>query len=204
MPKGRLSESNPLPEKRVIFLCEGICECVFYDAVIDKLFENSATKMHSKNVSGACRFESKALSYIREILKNGNCSLFVLVCHDTDVSESGCYPRARFDKVLESLNKLGPSCQAYDLPAKGCLENFFLEDEEALSKALKKNVKANKLGGAEELKKIFKSAGKYYTKTPDTINSILKHFNFEKWSAKHFSKLKEKIVQFCDFKEQTI
>ena len=102
--------------------------------------------------------------------------------------------------MIENLNKLGPSCHAYDLPAKGCLENFFLEDEEALSKALKKSVKVNRLGGAEELKKIFRSAGKYYTKTPEAINSILKHFNFEKWADKHFSKLKEKIAQFCKSK----
>ena len=200
MPKERLSKGEPLPEKQVIFLCEGLCERVFYDAVIDKLFKTSPIKMRSKNVSGACRFENKAVNYIKEILNNGNCRLLVLVCHDTDVSESGSYPKARFDKVIERLNKLGPSCHAYDLPAKGCLENFFLEDEEALSKALKKSVKVNRLGGAEELKKIFRSAGKYYTKTPDTINSILKHFNFEKWADKHFSMLKEKIAQFCKSK----
>lgn len=200
MPKGRLSKGEPLPEKQIVFLCEGICERVFYDAVIDKLFKTSPIKMRSKNVSGACRFENKAVNYIKEILSNGNCSLLVLVCHDTDVSESGSYPKARFDKVIERLNKLGPSCQAYDLPAKGCLENFFLEDEEALSKALKKSVKVNRLGGAEELKKIFRSAGKYYTKTPEAINSILKHFNFEKWADKNFSKLKEKIAQFCKSK----
>lgn len=200
MSKERLSNGEPLAEKQVIFLCEGICERVFYDAAIDKLFKNSPVKMRSKNVSGACRFENKAVNYIKEILNNGNCSLLVLVCHDTDVSESGSYPKARFDKVIERLNKLGPSCQAYDLPAKGCLENFFLEDEEALGKALKKSVKINRLGGAEELKKIFRSAGKYYTKTPEAINSILKHFNFEKWADKHFSKLKEKIAQFCKSK----
>lgn len=102
--------------------------------------------------------------------------------------------------MIKRLNELGPSCQAYDLPAKGCLENFFLEDEEALSKALKKSVKVNRLGGAEELKKIFRSAGKYYTKTPEAISSILKHFNFEKWADKHFSELKEKIAQFCKSK----
>ena len=200
MSKGLLSKGEPLAERQVIFLCEGICERVFYDAAIDKLFKDSPIKMRSKNVSGACRFENKAVSYIKEILSNGNCSLLVLVCHDTDVSESGSYPKARFDKVIERLNKLGPSCRAYDLPAKGCLENFFLEDEEALSKALKKNVKVNRLGGAEELKKIFRSAGKYYTKTPEAINSILKHFNFEKWADKHFSNLKEKIAQFCKSK----
>lgn len=77
MSKGRLSKGEPLPEKQVIFLCEGICERVFYDAAIDKLFKDSPIKMRSKNVSGACRFENKAVNYIKEILNNGNCSLLV-------------------------------------------------------------------------------------------------------------------------------
>lgn len=200
MPKGRLSGRERSLEKRVIFLCEGKCEVVFYGALISKCFAPIKLKMLTKSFSGASRFETKAINCVKDIIGDGHVKVMAFVCHDTDVSDSGNYPSVKFEEVIKRLNSLGPFCEAYDLPAKGCLENFFLEDEEALSKHLNKKIQVkNQCGGVKELQRIYRLCGKYYTKSDKDIESFLKHFNFGRFLERHFPSL---LKLLCDFKNK--
>lgn len=162
-------------DKAVIFFVEGDTEEAFY-----KKFRETLQQCHCdggkfavrhvniKNLKGIANFGRKVISTIEHnrLRKYRGCTLYPVLCYDTDVFELGKKPPVDLDRVADQLKSIREVGGVYRLGAQRTIEDWLLLDAAGIRKFLKlPEGKMNGMRcGLEEIRALFKQANKTYVK----------------------------------------
>lgn len=135
-------------------------------------------------MKGIGNYKSSAISKFLELKrKNPNSEIHVYLCIDTDAFESVNKPFDK-DNVKKALENK-QAAKVYYIEAKRSIEDWFLEDVTSVCRYLKIPVKKNLSGkGQEDLKTMFKQAGRFYTKGTKA-EGFIKELDIAKIMKKH-------------------
>lgn len=162
-------------DKAVIFFVEGDTEEAFYKKLCETFKQChcdgakfAVRYVDIKNLNGIANFGRKVISTIEHNRhsKYRSCTLYPILCYDTDVFELGRKPPVDLDRVENQLNSIREVGGVYRLGAQRTIEDWLLLDVARIREFLR--LPAGKTNGMrcglDEIRALFKQANKTYVK----------------------------------------
>ena len=161
--------------KAVIFFVEGDTEEAFYKKLCETFKQyhcNSgqfaARHVEIKNLKGIANFGRKIVSTIKieYLSKYKGCTLYPVLCYDTDVFELGKKPPVDLDRVEAQLKSIREVGSVYRLGAQRTIEDWLLLDVAGIRNflGLPRGKTTGMRCGLDEIRTLFKQANKTYVK----------------------------------------